>query len=88
VSTDPEEAARRVRAAARRAASIPGEIVRAGSPDPAFHAGVSGEARFVHAWELSRRLWILSRHALRAIPRHELPGEVFDIRAERSRAPG
>ncbi|WP_236519207.1 hypothetical protein [Sandaracinus amylolyticus] len=86
--TDRDEDARRKRAEARRARELAGEVIAARTPDVALHEGTSSETRIARTWELTRRLWLFAGRAIREVPRHELPGEVFDIRAERRRAPG
>ncbi|MBX3182865.1 MAG: hypothetical protein KIT72_18270 [Polyangiaceae bacterium] len=77
---------RAMRAALRRAI-WGGEVVPSGAPKPPLHDGRSLEERIAHVWPLTKRLWLLAGGTLTETPRHELPGEVFDIHAERGRAP-
>lgn len=83
--TGSEDDARRLRAERRRAAGMSGEIVAAGVPKPALHEATTVADRLVAAWQLSRRLWLLSGRTLEDPPRAALPGATFDIRAERKR---
>jgi hypothetical protein len=68
------------RAAARRAAVLPGRIVRAGTPKGCLYAELTYEERLAAYWKLIQRAWIASGRQLPATrPRAELPGETFRI---------
>lgn len=83
---DDTEEGRAARAAQRRA-TWNGGVVRSGAPKPPLYAEDTLEERIAGVWRLTRRLWLLAGGSLEEIPRHELPGEVFELHAERRRAP-
>ncbi len=86
VPDESDEKARRKRAEHRRATWGAGTIVRSGTPKPSLYAGMSPTERIHRLWELTRRAWEFAGKEIVQVPRDELPGEVFDIRAERRRA--
>ena len=68
------------RAASRRAAALPGQIVRLGAGKGCMYADLSYEQRLAAYWQLIQRAWIAAGHAVPAArPRAELPGEIFQI---------
>jgi hypothetical protein len=68
------------RAAARRAAALPGQIVRLGAAKGCMYADLSYEERLTAYWQLIQRAWMASGRPMPAArPRAELPGEIFQI---------
>jgi hypothetical protein len=74
------DSSRSERAAARRAAALPGQIVRLGAAKGCIYADLSYEERLAAYWQLIQRAWTASGRTMpAACPRAELPGEVFEI---------
>jgi hypothetical protein len=68
------------RAEARRSAGVPGRIVRLGESKGRMYSGLSYEERLAAYWTLIQRAWIASGRSMpAAVPRGELPGEVFRL---------
>jgi hypothetical protein len=68
------------RAAARRAAALPGQIVRLAAAKGCMYAELSFDERLAAYWKLIQRAWIASGRPMPAPrPRAELPGEIFQI---------
>lgn len=68
------------RAAARRAAALPGQIIRMGEAKGCMYAELSHEERVAAYWQLIQRAWIAAGRQMPAVrARADLPGEIFQI---------
>ena len=71
--------ARARRAAARRATWAAPVCVALGAPESPSHDELSAEQRLAALWHLTLRIWSFAGRPVERVPRHELPGEVFEI---------
>jgi hypothetical protein len=74
------DSSRADRAAARRVAGLPGQVVQLGEGKGIMYSGLSYEERMVALWRVSQRAWIAAGRVMpSASARADLPGEVFQL---------